>query len=317
MTTTFSHTPVLVDEVLQYLAPRPGGVYCDATLGGGGHATRILEASAPDGRLVGVDRDPAALAAARERLERFGERVTLVHGTFGELPAILGALGVVPVDGILVDLGVSSHQLDTAGRGFSFSKEGPLDMRMDPTSGEAAGDWLRRVPAEELERVLRDYGEERYAGRIARAIKEAVRIGEVKSTTELAAIVARAMPPGAYRHERIDPATRTFQALRIAVNDELGELERFLASFPDLLAAGGRCVVIAFHSLEDRPVKERFRELEWTSRLPDDLAAQAGERTVPICRSLTRKPVIAGDAELARNPRARSAKLRACERVGA
>ncbi len=313
--TDFSHTPVLVEEVLHYLAPQPGGVYCDATVGGAGHATRILEASAPDGRLVGVDRDPAALAAAREKLEPFGDRVTLVHGTFGELPAILGALGVVPVDGILVDLGVSSHQLDTAGRGFSFAKQGPLDMRMDPTRGETADEWLRRVSTEELERVLREYGEERYAGRIARAIKDAVRSGR-STTTELAAIIARAMPPGASRHERIDPATRTFQALRIAVNDELGELQRFLAGFPDLLKAGGRCVVIAFHSLEDRPVKERLRELEWTSRLPADLAEQAGERTVPICTSLTRKPVTASEAELARNPRARSAKLRACRKVG-
>lgn len=313
--TSFAHTSVLADEVVAHLGPRSGGVYCDATVGGAGHARRILDASAPDGRLVGVDRDPAALDAARAALEPYGERVTLVHGTFGELPAILGALGVVPLDGVVVDLGVSSPQLDRAERGFSFAKEGPLDMRMDPTRGETAEDLLRRISADDLADLLRAYGEERYSGRIARAIKDAIRADAVHSTTELAAIVARAMPPGAARRERIDPATRTFQALRIAVNRELDELEAFLAAFPALLRVGGRCVVIAFHSLEDRPVKERFRELEWSSRLPADLAAAAGERTVPVCRMLTKKPVTASDAEVARNPRARSAKLRACEKV--
>jgi len=311
----FAHVSVLEREVVDYLTPRRGGIYCDATVGGGGHARRILESSAPDGRLVGVDRDPAALAAARAALAPFGERVTLVHGTFGELPAILGALGVVPVDGILVDLGVSSPQLDRPERGFSFAKAGPLDMRMDPTRGETAEDLLRRVSVDELADLLRRFGEERYAGRIARQVKEAVRRGELHATTELAAVIARAMPPGAARREKIDPATRTFQALRIAVNDELGELARFLAAFPDLLARGGRCVVIAFHSLEDRLVKERLRELEWTSRLPADLAAAAGERTEPVCRALTRKPVTAQEDERRKNPRARSAKLRACEKV--
>lgn len=308
---------MLADEVVRYLAPRPGGVYCDATVGGGGHAERILDASAPDGRLIGVDRDPTALEASRKRLERFGDRVTLVHGTFSELPSILEALGVLPVDGILLDLGVSSPQLDVAARGFSFSKEGPLDMRMDPTSGETAEELLRRVSVDELEQILRDYGEERYAARIARAIKDALRQGDLHTTTELAALVARAMPPGAVRRDKIDPATRTFQALRIAVNRELSELERFLEVFPRLLARGGRLVVIAFHSLEDRLVKERFRELEWTSRLPRDLAEAAGERTEPICRVLTRKPVTASEGEVRRNPRARSAKLRACEKVSA
>jgi 16S rRNA (cytosine1402-N4)-methyltransferase len=268
--------------------------------------------SAPDGELVGLDRDPAALDAARERLAPFGARVRLVHARFGDLPAVLAELSIAQVDGILVDLGVSSPQLDVAERGFSFSRPGPLDMRMDPTEGRSLERYLATVTTDELERVLRDYGEERYAGRIARAIHEAVRTRTVATTTELAAVIARAMPPGAARKERIDPATRSFQALRIAVNEELAELERFLSFFPDLLAPGGRCVVISFHSLEDRPVKERLRELEWTSRLPDDLAAAAGERTVPICRQLTRKPVIASEPELARNPRARSAKLRAC-----
>jgi 16S rRNA (cytosine1402-N4)-methyltransferase len=315
--TAFHHESVLLDEVVELLGPRAGGLYLDGTLGGGGHAERILAASSPDGRLIGVDRDPAALAAAGARLAGFGPRATLVHGRFGDLPAVLAGLGIGAraLDGVVVDLGVSSPQLDVAERGFSFSRPGPLDMRMDPTAEETLASYLAHVSQAELERVLRDYGEERYAGRVARAIHEAVRADALATTGDLAAVVTRAIPAASARRERIDPATRTFQALRIAVNDELGELERFLAFFPDLLAPGGRCVVISFHSLEDRPVKERFRELEWTSRLPDDLAAAAGERTVPICRQLTRKPVTAGDAELARNPRARSAKLRACERT--
>ncbi|MBI4511865.1 MAG: 16S rRNA (cytosine(1402)-N(4))-methyltransferase RsmH [Deltaproteobacteria bacterium] len=311
----FVHEPVLVDEVIRFLAPRPGRIYCDGTVGGGGHALRILEASAPDGRLVGIDRDPSALEAAGETLKPFAGRVTLVHATLGRMAQVLEDQGTPAVDGILLDLGVSSPQLDVAERGFSFSKEGPLDMRMDPTTGETAEDLLRRVSASELERILREYGEERYASRISRAIKEALRKGEVSTTTELARVVRRAMPHGAARRERIDPATRTFQALRIAVNRELEELGEFLRVFPELLNPGGRLVVISFHSLEDRMVKERMRELGWTSRLPRDLAQAAGERTEPTCRTLTRKPVTASDLEVARNPRARSAKLRACEKT--
>jgi len=308
----FAHAAVLVDEVVHLLAPRSGGVYVDGTLGGGGHAERILEASSPDGRLVGIDRDPAALDAARQQLERFGERMTLVHGRFAELPAMLQALGIPQVEGILLDLGVSSPQLDSAERGFSFSRPGPLDMRMDPTRGRTAEVLLAQIGVDELERILRDYGEERYAKKLARAIHEAARAHALGTTADLASLIGRLVPRG---RERIDPATRTFQALRIAVNEELVELERFLEFFPDLLGSGGRCVIISFHSLEDRPVKERLRALEWTSRLPADLAAAAGERTEPICRSLTRKPVTASDEELARNPRARSAKLRACEKT--
>jgi 16S rRNA (cytosine1402-N4)-methyltransferase len=308
----FAHTAVLASEVVELMAPRAGGFYVDGTVGGGGHAEMILEGSSPDGRLVGVDRDPAALDEARERLGRFGDRVTLVHSAFGELPAVLQALAAPQAQGILVDLGVSSPQLDTPERGFSFAREGPLDMRMDPTRGRTAAELLAQTSVDELERVLREYGEERYARRLARVIHGAARAHELRTTTDLSALIGRLVPRG---RERIDPATRTFQALRIAVNEELVELEKFLGFFPDLLAHGGRCVVISFHSLEDRPVKERFRELEWTSRLPADLAAAAGERTEPICRTLTRKPVTASAAELARNPRARSAKLRACERT--
>ena len=297
------------DETLKLLAPRAGGVYCDATLGGGGHAERILQATAPDGRLIGIDRDPAALQAAGARLSPFGERVTLVHGSFGEARAILERLGVVPVDGFVLDLGVSSPQLDRGERGFSFRQPGPLDMRMDPTAGETAEGLIRRIGVDELADILRRYGEERYAGRIARAIKDAVMQGAVTSTTELAALIARAVPT---RERHKDPATRTFQALRIAVNDELGQLERFLADFPSLVRPGGRVVIIAFHSLEDGLVKNRFRDLAKESGYPPDIAAKMG-LPPPTVKVLTRKPVEPSEAEVAANPRARSAKLRAAE----
>jgi len=297
---------VLLDEALAWLDPKPGGRYCDATLGAGGHALAVLERSAPDGRLIGLDRDPAAIATAGAQLERFGERVTLVHARFSEARAVLERLGMIPDDGFLVDLGVSSPQLDRAERGFSFRLDGPLDMRMDPTTGESAADLLRRVDEAELTRIIRDLGEERHAARVARAIIEARREGPLETTGKLATIVARAVP----RHEYgKNPATRTFQALRITVNDELGELERFLDVATDCLRPGGRLVVIAFHSLEDRIVKLRLRAL--AGRGP------GGRRTgvEPQLKLLTKHVVVPGDDERARNPRARSARLRAAERL--
>ncbi len=308
---SFAHESVLGDEVIRYLAPRSGEIYCDATLGGSGHARRILEASSPDGRLVGIDRDPAALEAARARLEPFGARVTLVHGRFGDVKRILGELGLQAVDGFLLDVGVSSPQLDRAERGFSFQREGPLDMRMDPTSGESARELVERISVEELASILRHYGEERYAGRIARAIKEAVEAGGLQTTTELATLIARSVPT---RERGKDPATRAFQALRIAVNDELGELERFLGDFLELLRPGGRVVVIAFHSLEDALVKHRFRELAKDPGLPADVAASMGVPHQAAIELLTRKPIWPSDEETAKNPRARSARLRAAAR---
>jgi 16S rRNA (cytosine1402-N4)-methyltransferase len=302
---------VLADEAIQFLAPRAGEVYCDATLGGGGHSERILEASSPTGRLIGIDRDPSALNAARTRLERFGDRVSLVHGTFGDAKALLERLGTGPVDGFLLDVGVSSPQLDRADRGFSFQREGPLDMRMDPTTGETARELIERLGVDELADLIRRYGEERYAGRIARAMKESVADGGLYTTTELAALIARAVPT---RERSKDPATRTFQALRIVVNDELGQLERFLADFPALLKPGGRVVVIAFHSLEDALVKDRFRELAKEPNVPPDIAEKMGLRPATL-RPLTRKPVWASDEENARNPRARSARLRAAVKL--
>jgi 16S rRNA (cytosine1402-N4)-methyltransferase len=277
-------------------------------VGGGGHASRL------NGRIVGIDRDPAALAAARTCL---GERATLVHGEFGDVTRILGALSIPHVDGFVLDLGVSSPQLDQADRGFSFTRDGPLDMRMDPTSGPTALDLVRQLDVEALGDALAELGEERYARKIARAIKEAVREDRLHTTLELAAICARAIPTVEQRKSKIHPATRTFQALRIAVNRELEQLERFLAVFPDLLAAGGRCVIISFHSLEDRLVKNRFRDLAWTSSWPPEHARRVGERVEPVVELLTKKPVIASDAELEHNPRSRSARLRACERTAA
>ncbi len=314
MNPTFAHTPVLVEEVMHFLAPRPGALYCDATVGGGGHAARILAASAPDGRLIGIDRDPDALAAARARLGEFGDRVTLVHGAFGDARAILEGLGAVPVDGFVIDLGFSSPQVDRAERGFSFSKAGPLDMRMDPTRGETAGELLARVTPDELASILARFGEEKFARKIARAIKDAVAADRVATTTDLAAVVAEALPPRELRLRKTDPATKTFQALRIAVNDELGQLERFLADFPACLRAGGRIVVIAFHSLEDGMVKDRLRDLSRHPGLPADVAAKMGIRPDPEVELLTRKPVFPSEAEVAQNPRARSARLRAAVR---
>jgi 16S rRNA (cytosine1402-N4)-methyltransferase len=302
-----AHLPVLLEEALAWLAPRPGGRYCDATLGAGGHALAVLVRSAPDGRLIGLDRDPDALATAGARLQPFGDRVTLVHAPFSEARDVLARLEMIPVDGFLVDLGVSSPQLDRPERGFSFRHDGPLDMRMDPTRGETAGELLRRVDEAELTGIIRDHGEERHAARVARAIIDARRAGPIETTGKLATIVARALP----RHEHgKNPATRTFQALRITVNDELGELERFLAVVTDCLRPGGRLVVIAFHSLEDRIVKRRLRALAGKAGPGGGAVAEPAR-----LRLLTKHVVVPGDDERARNPRARSARLRAAERL--
>jgi len=286
---------------MEWLQPRPGASFCDATVGLGGHARAILERTSPDGRLVGIDRDRDALAASAVTLESFGDRVTLVHAPFSRARAVLEERGAVPVDGFLVDLGVSSPQLDRPERGFSFRSTGPLDMRMDQSVGETLGDFLRRVDEGELEHIIREYGEERFARRIARSIVEARGRAGLGTTAELAAVVARAMP----HHERHkNPATRTFQALRIALNDELGQLEAFLDGVTDCLKPGGRLCVIAFHSLEDRIVKRRLRAL----------AGRDGGGPARL-RLLTKHVVVADDAERERNPRARSAKLRAAEKL--
>ena len=301
---SFVHATVLRDEVVQLLKPVPGKRLVDATLGGGGHAEALLEAGA---EVIGVDRDPSAVTAARARLAG-SDRFRALEGRAGELESLLGPMGLLPVDGLLLDLGVSSPQLDTAERGFSFQTEGPLDMRMGRT-GETASQLIARLSEHELSAVLRELGEEPFARPIARALKRDL------PTTTLAAVesIKGAVPRKAWR-SKVHVATRTFQALRIAVNDELGELDRVLTALPRLLRIGGRAEVIAFHSLEDRAVKQAFRTLEGRCTCPPGL---------PVCacgaqgtfRVLTRRAVQASEAEVERNPRARSARLRAVERV--
>lgn len=289
---TFEHVSVMLDETIAAIAPRSGGVYADATLGGGGHAEAILEQSAPDGRLVGLDRDPNALRAARERLARFGDRATCVHAEFADLARVLSDHDIAELDGLVADVGVSSPQLDDAERGFSFRDSGPLDMRMDPTRGETAKQLIARLEVEELADVIYEYGEERRSRPIARSIKNAEAAGELETTADLRRAVHRVMRG----RSRIDHATRTFQALRIAVNRELDQLDALTKRIPDVLRDGGVACIISFHSLEDRIVKRAFRR---------------DARMQP----LTKRPQVAGDEERARNPRSRPAKLRAARRL--
>ncbi|MRG95972.1 16S rRNA (cytosine(1402)-N(4))-methyltransferase RsmH [Polyangium spumosum] len=287
------HVTVLLREVVEALAPHAGGVYVDATLGAGGHAEAILEA-APGCRLIGVDRDETALALAKERLAPFGDRVTLVHGRFGEVDEHLQKLGVTSVDGLVADVGVSSMQIDDATRGMSFRAEGPLDMRMDPSTGETALELIERLDDDELANVIYQYGEERRSRRIARCIKQALANGELVTTLDLRRAVVRAVGPS--RVGGVDPATRTFQALRVAVNGELDELEALLRAATRVVKSGGVLAVISFHSLEDRIVKHALREAS-------------------VWEPLWKKPLVASDEETTQNPRARSAKLRAARRV--
>lgn len=290
------HLPVLTAEVIDFLQPGRGGQFVDCTVGLGGHAAAILEAGAT--RLLGFDRDPAALTLSRDTLAPFGDRVDLVHADYRSFEEVLDARGLSQVDGTLADLGVSSMQLDGAGRGFSFQRDEPLDMRMDTSAGPTAADLVATASEESLADAIFAYGEERFSRRIARALVLARIEGPIATTGSLAAIVRRAVP---YRgHTRIDPATRTFQALRIWVNRELDGLDRFIESAVRRLRAGARLVVISFHSLEDRIVKHTLRGL-----------AQS-DAAVKI---LTKRPLIPTDEEIRRNPRSRSAKLRAAERV--
>jgi 16S rRNA (cytosine1402-N4)-methyltransferase len=288
------HEPVMVAETVETLAPGRGGLYVDCTVGLGGHARAILEAGGT--RLIGLDRDPEALAHAAAALAPYADRVELVHADYRDTESILAARGIAEVDGALADLGVSSMQLDGADRGFSFRRDEPLDMRMDQSQGRTVADLLADVREEELADVIYQFGEDRYARRIARAIVTARRTAPIVRTGQLAAIVRRSIPSRG--HQRIDPATRTFQALRIWVNRELEGLDLFLTSVTRLLSIGARLVVISFHSLEDRIVKQTFRALARGAAL----------------RLLTKRPLVPSDEEVARNPRARSAKLRAIER---
>lgn len=298
---TFEHVPVLLEAVVAGLDVRAGGTYIDGTLGGAGHAAAILERGA--GRLLGIDQDPQALDAAQQRLQPWVERVTLVHGNFADIAALARAHDAVDVDGILLDIGVSSHQLDSAERGFSFNADAPLDMRMNPRGEQTAAGLVNTLPERELADVIFRYGEEHASRRVARFIVERRRTAPITRTSELADLVARALGG---RHGRIHPATKTFQALRIAVNDELAVLERALPDAVKLLASGGRLAVITFHSLEDRSVKTFLRGAAF---------GQLADSTVPRVALVNRKPIVADAAEIARNRRSRTAKLRIAERV--
>lgn len=287
------HVSVLLDQVVHWLQPRPGAVLVDGTLGGGGHTRALVEAVGSDGLVIGIDRDPAAIDAADRELH--GLPVRLAQANFCDLPEVLETLKIDKVDGMVLDLGLSSDQLADRERGFSFSAEGPLDLRFDPTAGEPARRLINRLSVEHLTQLISAFGEERYSPRIARAIVERRHKQPIETAAELAELV-RACVPNPPGGSRIDPATRTFQALRIAVNDELKSLDIALRRIPDCLRPGARLAIISFHSLEDRRVKEAFR---------------ADQRL----NVLTRRPVCADDEELADNPRSRSAKLRVAERV--
>jgi 16S rRNA (cytosine1402-N4)-methyltransferase len=310
---SFRHLSVLPEEVIQFLEPHPGGIYLDGTLGGGGHAGLILERCTPGGMLVGIDQDREALQAAGQRLARFGTSAQLVHGNFGGLEQHLDRLGVPELDGFILDLGVSSHQLDSAGRGFSFLQDAPLDMRMDTSRGDTAADLLNNLPEQELERIIREYGEERWAKRIAAFVVKARREAPIETTLQLVDIVKGAVPKAKWE-ERIHPATRTFQAIRIAVNRELDNLETGLRAAIDRLKQDGRGVVISFHSLEDRIVKHIFREYAAGCICPRNLPVCACN-SKPRVRVLTGRPVLATAQEIEANPRSRSAKLRAVEKL--
>ncbi len=310
----FRHLSVMPDEVIRFLAPKPGGTYLDGTLGGGGHASLIAERCVPgNGVLIGIDQDKEALRAAGERLARFGSSVRLVHGNFSELDLHLDNLTIAALDGFILDLGVSSRQLDSAERGFSFQQDAPLDMRMDTSRGETAADLVNSLPEQELERIIKEYGEERWARRIAAFIVKERSEAPIERTLQLVDIIKGAIPKAKWE-ERIHPATRTFQGLRIAVNHELDSIEKGLRSAIDRLRLGGRGVVISFHSLEDRIVKHIFREYATGCICP---------RNIPVCvcgrqprvKILTTKPAMATEEEISENPRSRSAKLRAIEKL--
>jgi 16S rRNA (cytosine1402-N4)-methyltransferase len=289
----FAHEPVLRDATVDWLVTRRDGLYVDATLGRAGHALPLLDRLDSEGRLVGLDRDPGAVEACRTRLAPHGARAIVIHAAFADVRDVLGPRGLLPVTGLLADLGLSSPQLDEPDRGFSWRRPGPLDMRADPSQGETARALLERLDENELADVLYQLGEERMSRRIARAIKRALAARELESTADLRAVVHRAI--GSRPRGGIDPATRTFQALRIAVNDELAQLDALLAALPEILEPGGRAAILSYHSLEDRRVKHFIRA---EARL----------------EALTKKPVVASEEEVARNPRARSAKLRVCRR---
>lgn len=293
----YEHLPVLVEQVIEFLDPHPDGIYVDCTLGGAGHALKILERSSPTGRLIGIDRDGEAIEEAYLRLKLYESRITLIHGNFSDLREILRELNIGKVEGILIDLGVSYQQLIDEKRGFSFQSEGPLDMRMDRTQRKTAAKLINALSRVELEEILRKYGEGRWGRKIAKAIVRHRQKTPIVTTTQLRDIISSAVlkPP-----RRIHPATKAFQAIRIAVNDELNNLEKAIRDGVPLLKSGGRLCILSFHSLEDRIVKESFRQYE---------------KALGLITIITKKPIAPSKGEISENPRARSAKLRVAERV--
>ena len=307
-----AHHPVLRDEVVAALAPKDGAIYVDGTFGGGGYSAALLEAA--QCAVIGIDRDPEAIRRGADLKARHGGRLTLIEGRFGEMESHIKGLGFAAIDGVALDLGVSSPQLDQPERGFSFREDGPLDMRMG-TSGDTAADLVNGLPEKDLADLIWRYGEERHARRVARAIGAARGAQHLTRTKELADLVRRIVPRSA---DGIDPATRTVQALRIAVNDELGELERGLSAAETMLKPGGRLAVVSFHSLEDRAVKSFLAARSTTGAGGSRHApADPGRRAGPSIRLLSRRPLRPAETEIRRNPRARSARLRAAERLAA
>ncbi|MEN6375014.1 MAG: 16S rRNA (cytosine(1402)-N(4))-methyltransferase RsmH [Smithella sp.] len=311
MCADFYHKPVMLEEILKWLCVKKNGIYVDGTVGGAGHAYAILKAT--DGFLVGIDCDNDALLAAEKRLAEFGARKVLVKANFAELGSVLNNLQIKKVDGVLLDLGVSSHQLDQAERGFSFNQPAPLDMRMDRSLKLSAYDIVNSFAREDLEKIIRDFGEEKMAGRIARAISQKRRLFPLSTTVELAGVIASAIP-AKLRRQKIHPATRTFQAIRIAVNSELDSIKPAIDSAVSVLNHGGRLCIISFHSLEDRIVKNEFRALTGVCICPKDIPICVCRREAQL-KVLTKKAVTPTAAEIEENPRSRSAKLRVAERV--
>ena len=308
----FYHVSVLLDECLDGLNIKPDGIYVDGTLGGAGHSSQIAK-RLTTGRLIGIDRDPVALKAAGERLAPYMDRVTLVHSNFCEIASVLQELNIPSVDGILLDLGVSSPQLDDGARGFSYMADAPLDMRMNNEDALSAYEVVNNWPQEELKRILYDYGEERYAPQIAGAICRRRAEQPIETTLELVDVIRSAMPAAALR-EKQHPAKRSFQAIRIAVNDELGSVEKVMGDAIPCLNPGGRLAIITFHSLEDRIVKNGMADAAKGCTCPPNFpVCVCGKK--PKVKQITRKPIVSGQEELDRNPRARSAKLRVCEKL--
>ena len=308
----FHHVSVLLDECIEGLNIKPDGIYVDGTLGGAGHSSQIAK-RLTTGRLIGIDRDPVALKAAGERLAPYADRVTLVHSNFCEIASVLEELGISGVDGILLDLGVSSPQLDDGSRGFSYMADAPLDMRMNSEDSLSAYDVVNTWSQEELKRILYDYGEERYAPQIARAICNKREVSPIQTTLELVDVIRSAMPAAALR-EKQHPAKRSFQAVRIAVNDELGSVEKVMRDAIPALNPGGRLAIITFHSLEDRIVKNGMAAASKGCTCPPNFpVCVCGKK--PQVKLVSRKPIVSSQEELDRNPRARSAKLRVCEKI--